>query len=52
MTGKTKVFHPIQQLPGRHLEPGVAVDDAVVAEVKGALRACARFAHRTGAGAV
>jgi len=35
-----------------HLEPGVVVDDALVAEVKSALRACARFAHRTGAGAV
>jgi uncharacterized protein YcaQ len=28
-----------------HLEPGVAVDDALVAEVNSALRACARFAH-------
>ena len=26
-----------------HLEPGVVVDDAPVAEVKAALRACARF---------
>jgi uncharacterized protein len=29
-----------------HLEPGVVVDDALVAEVKAALRACARFAKQ------
>ena len=35
-----------------HLEPDVVVDDALVAEVRSALQACARFAHRTGAAAV
>ena len=29
-----------------HLEPGVVVDDALVAEVKSALQACARFAKQ------
>jgi len=29
-----------------HLEPGVAVDDALVAEVKSALQACAAW-HKT-----
>jgi len=42
----------IFEVKALHLEPGVVVDDALVAEVKSALRACARFAHRTGAGAV
>ena len=27
-----------------HLEPGVVVDDALMAELKAALQACARFA--------
>ena len=46
MTGKAKVFHPIQHLPGRHFKPGVIVNDDLVAEVKAALQACARFAKQ------
>jgi uncharacterized protein YcaQ len=33
----------IFEVKALHLEPGVLVDDALVAEVKSALRACARF---------
>jgi uncharacterized protein len=34
----------IFEVKALHIEPGVVVDDALVAEVKSALRACARFA--------
>ena len=42
----------IFEVKALHLEPGVVVDDAMVAEVKSALHACARFVlgkswHRT-----
>jgi uncharacterized protein YcaQ len=33
----------IFEVKALHLEPGVVVDDELVAEVKSALRACARF---------
>ena len=36
---KERIF----EVKALHLEPGVVVDDALVAEVKAALQACARF---------
>jgi hypothetical protein len=49
---KTSLAVSSFEVKALHLEPGAVVDDALVAEVKSALQACARFAHRTGAGAV
>ena len=43
---KTATVEVIETKEALHLEPGVAVDDALVAELKAALRACAAW-HRT-----
>ena len=46
MTEEEKVFRSLEGLSSRHFEPGVVVDDALAAEVKSALQACAAW-HKT-----